>query len=226
MHDAPAKIAVCAQDRDRGIESMSRFRQYLAATLCIQYVTRATSGLRPSLNELWKGLVLQVLQVRTALQEPVKSQQHLLSLLGPVSEGPQELHVLPHFGTECTSELGQRTKPLQLVSGIVAQQCTDDRRCKATAPLPQFRKRIARDDIMSLRPVEVAVDQPCPMDHEGQWPLQYALLKPGAYRVRRDLGILLREIPMEASEDASVDLVCVTTPRAYRLEELCDRIEG
>jgi integrase/recombinase XerD len=66
----------------------------------------------------------------------------------------------------------------------------------------------------------------CPMDHEGKWPLQYALLKPGAYRVCRDLGILLREIPMEASEDASVDLVCVTTPRAYRLEEPCDRIEG
>jgi hypothetical protein len=79
---------------------------------------------------------------------------------------------------------------------------------------------------MSLRPVEVTVDQPCPMDHEGQWPLQYALLKPGAYRVSGDLGILLREMPMEASEDASVDFACVTTPRAYRLEELCDRIEG
>ena len=185
--------------------------------------TRATSGLRPRLNELQKRLVPQI---GTALQEPVKSQQHLLSLFGPVSEGPQELHVLPHFGPERTSELGQWTKPLQLVSRIVAQQCTDDRRCKATILLPQFRKWIAHDDTMSFRPVEIAVDQPCPMDHEGQWPLQYALLKPGAYRVRGNLGILLREMPMEAPEDASVDLVCITTPRANGLEELCDRIEG
>jgi hypothetical protein len=58
------------------------------------------------LNKLGKGLVLQV---RTALKEPVKSQQHFLSLLGPVSEGLQELYVLPHFGPEGTSELGQRT---------------------------------------------------------------------------------------------------------------------
>ena len=112
------------------------------------------------------------------------------------------------------------------MSGIIAQQCADDRCCKATVAFPQFRKRIAGDEILSLRPIEIAIDQLCPMDHQGQWPVHYALLKPGAYRVRRDLCILLREIPMEASEDASVDLVCVTTPRAYRLEELCDRIEG
>jgi hypothetical protein len=180
-HNAPAKIAVCAQDRNRRIKSMSCLGEYLAATLCIQYVTRATSGLRPSLNELRKGLVLEV---RAELQEPVKSQQHLLSLVGPVSEGPQELHVLLHFGPECTSELGQRTKLLQLASGIIVQQCADDRCCKAAVPFPQFRKRIARDDIMSLRPIEIAVDQPCPMDHEGQWPFQYALLKPDAYRLR------------------------------------------
>ena len=107
---------------------MSRFGQDLAATLCIQYVARATSGLRPRLNKLRKGLILQI---RAALQEPVKSQEHLLSLLGPISQGLQELHVLPHFGPEGTPELGQRTKPLQLVSGIVAQQCTDDLRTVA-----------------------------------------------------------------------------------------------
>src|ERR1700751_5405636 len=77
---------------------------------------------------------------------------------------------------------------------------------------------------MSLRPIEIAVDKPCPMDHEMQWPFQYALLEPNAYRVDRDRSISLREIPMKASEDASVDLVCVMATWANRIEESHDRI--